>query len=881
MSLVSGPGRGGQSSSALPTELQLAIEPHVKYIQSLDSRKDELEYWLTEHLRLNGVYWGLTALHLMGRPDALPRDETIEFVLSCQHDNGGFGAAPGHDAHLLYTVSAVQILATVDALGLLEERGKGGGEKGGKWGVGTYIASLQNRKSGTFAGDEWGEEDTRFLYASLNALSLLNLLHLVDVPKAVDYIVSCANFDGGYGVSPGAESHSGQIFACVAALTIAGRIDLVDKDKLGSWLSERQVEGGGLNGRPEKLEDVCYSWWVASSLTMIGRLHWIDGGKLAKYILECQDSENGGLADRPGDMPIDIYITPKNTSTVIANMPKAVKPEVNIELACSLCPKIPKFSDISHLLTHISSKSHLSHRFKLQIRSQSESEAKEKINEFDFWYRNNNLDGLLAERLASKDKKKTTKERKPRVSNAFTASVKTPSAKLEHRPAQEVLAATPVFRAPIPRMQLWTASNNSSPAHIRDWDQNNMYSTPTMRRQVPNFAPAEIETPAGDMLDSKSATPWRPTESDENGEADTYEPKGKKKVEKKVSSESTILKGVLWPGMDLFDSATPEMKRMRNQRKDESVLEQMMASSNDVEPNEIVYHLNGDVHHIRDIFGPLSTENSPTQIRDPTPKKCKSRKVAALSDISVNAPRIRAPRPRKGAAAETPLKHPSAALENCGPPPQPLLPSSTINSFANIDQRFVPSSEEDDEFRLTVGEMNMNKKRGFAVYQEAPEVSPGGRTESTLEDHRFDFSGDRAIGQARVLKTAGHVSPTPPAKQSVMRGFGKENGPSGFSPVARPRHHSAHLASHVYPGQMFYDPILNPLFDPSFARSFPSYTGQLTGFNDHLKPTHAALPRFQSSLHGQHRPTNPASRRSIQQEYGVGINNGEGMHYGV
>jgi hypothetical protein len=72
----------------------------------------------------------------MGRPDALPRDETIEFVLSCQHDNGGFGAAPGHDAHLLYTVSAVQILAMVDALEVLEEKGMGGKNDGGKMGVG-------------------------------------------------------------------------------------------------------------------------------------------------------------------------------------------------------------------------------------------------------------------------------------------------------------------------------------------------------------------------------------------------------------------------------------------------------------------------------------------------------------------------------------------------------------------------------------------------------------------------------------------------------------------------------------------------------------------------------------------------------------------------
>lgn len=106
-------------------DLSLAIETHVKYIQSLDTKRDELDYWLTEHLRLNGVYWGLTALHLLGRPDALPRGETIDFVLSCQHESGGFGAAPEHDAHMLSTVSAVQILAMVDALDELETRGTG------------------------------------------------------------------------------------------------------------------------------------------------------------------------------------------------------------------------------------------------------------------------------------------------------------------------------------------------------------------------------------------------------------------------------------------------------------------------------------------------------------------------------------------------------------------------------------------------------------------------------------------------------------------------------------------------------------------------------------------------------------------------------------
>lgn len=170
------------------------------------------------------------------------------------------------------------------------------------------LAALQNRETGTFAGDEFGEEDTRFLYAALNALSLLGLLSLVDVEKGVSYVDACANFDGGYGVRPGAESHSGQIFTCVGTLAIAKRLDLVNVEKLGQWLSERQVPCGGLNGRPEKKEDVCYSWWALSSLAIIGRDHWIDQDGLINFILKSQDTENGGISDRPGNM-VDVWHT--------------------------------------------------------------------------------------------------------------------------------------------------------------------------------------------------------------------------------------------------------------------------------------------------------------------------------------------------------------------------------------------------------------------------------------------------------------------------------------------------------------------------------------------------------------------------------------------
>lgn len=50
----------------------------------------------------------------------------------------------------------------------------------------------------------------RFSYVAICCLSLLRCLDKLNVEKAVNYIVSCKNLDGGFGCTPGAESHAGQ-----------------------------------------------------------------------------------------------------------------------------------------------------------------------------------------------------------------------------------------------------------------------------------------------------------------------------------------------------------------------------------------------------------------------------------------------------------------------------------------------------------------------------------------------------------------------------------------------------------------------------------------------------------------------------------------------
>ncbi|KAJ7368111.1 terpenoid cyclases/protein prenyltransferase alpha-alpha toroid [Mycena albidolilacea] len=279
----------------MSTELLTSL--HVSYIQNLGKSTDDLAYHLTAHLRLNAIYWGLTALFTMGHPEALDKAGVISFVESCWDERaGGFGAHPGHDAHIHSTLSAVQILVMYDALDRLDVPR-----------VAKFILSLQ-QPSGVFAGDSFGEIDTRFSYIAVNALSLLGCLDQLDQNKTVDYIKQCRNFDGGFGSSVGAESHAGQVFPCVAALTILDRLDAVDGETLAWWLAERQLPNGGLNGRPEKLEDVCYSFWVLSALAVLNKVSWIDSGKLTSFILSAQDPEKGGISDRPGNM-VDVFHT--------------------------------------------------------------------------------------------------------------------------------------------------------------------------------------------------------------------------------------------------------------------------------------------------------------------------------------------------------------------------------------------------------------------------------------------------------------------------------------------------------------------------------------------------------------------------------------------
>jgi geranylgeranyl transferase type-2 subunit beta len=58
---------------------------HVGY----EKHQDPFEAVVTEHLKMNGVYWGLSAMFLIGEEDKMNREEVLEFVMKCYHECGG------------------------------------------------------------------------------------------------------------------------------------------------------------------------------------------------------------------------------------------------------------------------------------------------------------------------------------------------------------------------------------------------------------------------------------------------------------------------------------------------------------------------------------------------------------------------------------------------------------------------------------------------------------------------------------------------------------------------------------------------------------------------------------------------------------------------
>ncbi len=430
----------------------------------------------------------------------------------------------------------------------------------------------------------------------------------------------------------------------------------------------------------------------------------------------------------------------------------------SIPLLCNICPKQRKFSDLSHLLTHVGSKGHLSHYFKLQVRGRQDSAARKQLATYDQWYDNYDVERLLSERLTLKESKKAnaqgTHEKRidpPRAKREDSTSTSCYSARRLHvndtldpeLPGQHGKTEPPSFAATsfattdsasehkthVPRVQLWSAfperthevTNPSDTRSLQSMepekatpsDRDSVYNTPSIANRTSLYYPDPSTTPSlqdASIFDTRSSIVNR-TVADPFGDPRLDAMSGME-----LDCDSTRLKGVFWPGMDIFDSATPEMKRKRNQKKDSSVLQQMMINSAEVEPTELIFTPEGRLKKSRFISGMVES-SSPIKEESPKPRRRRSyTKKSALTEISGNHPRVT--KNNRGARLGQMGKGSRGA--NHGSPSQRVgLLNSIPWNRQSEKRRYVPTEDEDVEWRLTFGELGRKKKPGFTIFADS------------------------------------------------------------------------------------------------------------------------------------------------------------------
>ncbi|KAI9715761.1 MAG: hypothetical protein M1812_005759 [Candelaria pacifica] len=409
----------------------------------------------------------------------------------------------------------------------------------------------------------------------------------------------------------------------------------------------------------------------------------------------------------------------------------------SIPLLCNICPKKPNFSDVSHLLTHVSSKAHLSNYYKVRVRGGTEPDARQQVAAYDRWYEEYGVEHLMSQRMHFKDKK-TARSRRMSTQAASSAitrrNTSTPTstslndgsedhldpqlshhAKVEPAINHPPMVTASQHKAHVPRMHLWPTSRDQifdSPMPLKSpgsgCDVSSSYGTPTME---PDFDPFVNYSPrrsaALDTIDHPAINDDDLFENTNSDEAtDDFD----------LVDESTKLKGVFWPGMALFDSATPEMRRKRNQKKDGSILEQMKLNSVEVEPTELIFTPEGSLKRERRISGLVEDDSPIKPVKPPPKKRAKKEKKLILAEVSAN-PRLK----RDHRAAKVTAETSKSAMQDLGAISQEAL--LAINGRPNARpyserQTFEPTEDEQAEFRLTFGDIGKNKKRGFKIFED-------------------------------------------------------------------------------------------------------------------------------------------------------------------
>ncbi|KAI1333186.1 hypothetical protein F5Y16DRAFT_393586 [Xylariaceae sp. FL0255] len=286
-----------------------------------------------------------------------------------------------------------------------------------------------------------------------------------------------------------------------------------------------------------------------------------------------------------------------------------------IPLVCHVCPKHGNFSDLSHLLTHISSKGHLHNQFQLTLTRSVDEEAEIALTDFDAWFSHYNIAELLRARKSAKD----YKDNQQRRSQGRTSSRGKGSSRSQRggRKTARVARASQGGNKPATKQAEEPAiikieeddGDENEIENENDLPEQNHTDSYGWRRDYLFSEPSSLRPSASgqynDYVDVEE-------ESSKYDQSDLYGPFGSEDTVETIEDDTRILvlKGVVYPGMAGFDAATEHDRKMRNQKKDPAVVMKLQTNSLFITRDEEVWDRNFEWQRTRDVYDDPSEDGS-------------------------------------------------------------------------------------------------------------------------------------------------------------------------------------------------------------------------------------------------------------------------------
>ena len=236
--------------------------------------------------------------------------------LYAQQVTGGFrggpfaSASPAASGDDTRSSSVAHLASTYSALVSLLTAGDRQLQFVARPGILRHIRSLQRADGSVACMDhEDAEADLRFAYCAAACLRLLgdNSLSHLDVDRLERHVLACQSYEGGFGLTEGAEAHGGATYVAVATLHLAGRLQSAlapggqRSRRLVHWCVARQ--GEGYTGRANKTVDSCYAFWLGATMMMIQQQQHTDSEDNLTALMACFDMQRGGFGKEAEFMP--------------------------------------------------------------------------------------------------------------------------------------------------------------------------------------------------------------------------------------------------------------------------------------------------------------------------------------------------------------------------------------------------------------------------------------------------------------------------------------------------------------------------------------------------------------------------------------------------